>query len=250
MCSDHHESHAEVKADSAAVSRRQALLGAGAGVAAVAGLGMVAAPRTAVAKPSDPVPATPTEALERLMDGNARYIANKAMGPGRGGDRRAITESEGQSPYAAIISCADSRVAPEILFDEGIGDLFVMRVAGNIVDPHILGSLEFGVAVLGCKTIMVLGHEACGAVDASMKVAAGGDPLPGSIQSLADKIGPYVKGIPVKNVERGVKVNARKTAEEILATSAIIKDAVDSGKANIVAAYYDLDEGRVTLVPM
>lgn len=245
MCELHHSDDAKI------LSRRQALMTAGLGAVAVAGFGTAATRSTpALAVPSSPVPGSPTEALERLMDGNARYIANKAMAPGRDSDRRALTGSEGQSPYAAIISCADSRVAPEILFDEGIGDLFVMRVAGNIVDPHTLGSLEFGVAVLGCKTIMVLGHEQCGAVKASMDVAAGGDKLPGNIQSLADKIGPYVKGIPKKQVAKAVKTNARKTAEEILATSSIIKDAVDSGKANIVAAYYDLDEGRVTMVPM
>lgn len=233
------------------VSRRSALVGAGLGVATLTSLGVagLTASPTAAAKASSPVPTNPTQALERLMDGNARYIAGKAIGPNRGSDRRKETESEGQSPYAAIISCADSRVAPEILFDEGVGDLFVMRVAGNIVDPLILGSLEFGVAVLGCKTIMVLGHEECGAVKAAMDVAAGGDKLPGSIQALADKIGPYVKGIDKKKVPQAIRVNARETVKEILAKSSIINDAVKAGKANIVAAYYDLDEGRVTMVP-
>jgi carbonic anhydrase len=143
------------------------------------------------AKEAASAPVTPDEALQRLIDGNARYVANAPINTDHsvGRSNRAL----GQQPFAAIVSCADSRVAPELIFDQGPGELFVVRVAGNFINEEGLASLEYGAAVLGIKTIVVLGHTSCGAVDATIKSVQDDTLPPGHLPSLVNAIRPAVE---------------------------------------------------------
>jgi carbonic anhydrase len=151
---------------------------------------------------------------------------------------------EKQEPFASVLSCADSRVPVELLFDQTIGQLFVARVAGNFSTPEILGSLEYGAAVLGTKVILVLGHSSCGAVTATMQ----GIPVPGQIGSLFTHIQPAVDRAG-GNLEAAVKENARMQADLLAKFSAVLSELVKEGKLKIVAGYYDLATGRVSLLP-
>ena len=158
----------------------------------------------------------------------------------------------GQTPYASIVSCADSRVAPELVFDEGPGDLFVVRVAGNFVDEEGLASLEFGNAVLGSRLIMVLGHTSCGAIEATIDVVQNGTELPGHLPALIRKLR---SGVEKAIAEKPADLLAAATAENVRVNVAylktakpIIADAVASGKLDIVGGVYDIATGKVTMV--
>lgn len=188
---------------------------------------------------------TPSQALTMLMDGNKRFVEKKRQNPNQ--DFARITEvAKGQQPFACILSCADSRVPPEIIFDQGFGDLFVCRVAGNIVTPEETGSEEYGTLVLGAKVLMVLGHERCGAV----KAAIDGGKLPGQIGSLVEAILPAVKkseGQPGDRLENAVKANVLMQVDKLKA-SPVIADLVKEKKLMVVGAYYDLDTATVSPV--
>jgi carbonic anhydrase len=150
---------------------------------------------------------TADEALARLLDGNERYAAGRSAGPGRD-ERRRKEQAGGQTPFAVILGCADSRVPPEIVFDQGIGDVFVVRVAGNTAaDDVTLGSIEFGASVLGCALVLVLGHERCGAVTAAINAVAHGRRPEGYLAALVDPILPAVEG---RDLEAAVKANVRR----------------------------------------
>jgi carbonic anhydrase len=198
---------------------------------------------TPVVNPADAK--TPDEALKHLVDGNQRFVDNKPLNPDQTLARvREVAET--QKPFAAILGCADSRVPVEILFDQGFGNLFVCRVAGNIATPEEIGSLEFGSAVLGAKAILVLGHERCGAVDATIKGAA----VPGQISSLLDAIKPAVessKGKAGDPLENACKANVAKQVENLMA-SPVLSQLVKEGKLKIAGGYYDLDTGKVTMI--
>ncbi|HEY9749173.1 MAG TPA: carbonic anhydrase [Allocoleopsis sp.] len=188
---------------------------------------------------------TPDQALKLLMDGNKRFVSRKLQHPHQ--DWARVQEvAKGQKPFASILSCADSRVPSEIVFDQGFGDLFVCRVAGNVVTPEEMGSLEFGAAVLGTKVMMVIGHERCGAVDATIK----GAQVPGQIGSLIDAIKPALartknlKGDPLANA---VKANVQMQVENLKA-SPVLAERIAAGQLKVVGAYYDLDAGTITLV--
>jgi carbonic anhydrase len=213
--------------------------------AAVLGSNLVK-PEATVAQNKPAKDMTPDEALQVLMEGNQRFLDNKRQLPNQ--DFARLTEvAESQAPFAAILGCADSRVTSEIIFDQGLGDLFVCRVAGNIASSEEIGSLEFGTLVLGAKLIMVLGHERCGAVKATIE----GGRLPGQIASLIDDI-----KVGVERAERQPGTNKLETAikanvlyqVEVLNQSAVLGDLVDKGQLKIVGGYYDLDEGRVTIL--
>lgn len=201
----------------------------------------VAASGTAQTGASDP--------FKRLMDGNARFVSGKPANPDQ--DRVRRTEvAKGQKPFAMILSCADSRVPPEILFDQGLGDLFVVRVAGNIADSHALGSLEYGAQVLGARFLMVLGHEYCGAVDAAVK----GGKVGGNIDSIIDAITPpasRAKADPDKTdlLNRAIAENVREVLSAINQRSPALTAMAARGDLKIVGAHYDLDSGEVTPVP-
>ncbi|WP_404783936.1 carbonic anhydrase [Altericista sp. CCNU0014] len=234
--------HSSLKSN---VSRRRMLqFGAGAVGASVATatLGQAIAP-TAPAIAQNNI--TPDQALRQLIDGNTRFVAQKRKSPNQ--DVVRLNEvAKGQKPFAAILGCADSRVPSELVFDQGLGDLFVCRIAGNIAIAEEIGSLEFGAAVLGTKVIMVMGHERCGAVDAALK----GTPVPGQIGSLLDAIKPCLpkaKNLPGDPLENACKANITYQVEKLKA-SPVLAELITAGKLKIVGGYYDLDTGKVSLV--
>jgi carbonic anhydrase len=149
---------------------------------------------------------------------------------------------EKQEPFAAVLSCADSRVPVELVFDQTIGHLFVTRVAGNLVTPEIIGSLEYGVAVLGVKVLLVLGHTSCGALKAAMKA----DAVPGQISSLYPHLRRAVEQSG-GNLDGAIKANAQIQAELLRTSSPVIRDAVKAGQLKVEAGVYDLATGKVTL---
>jgi carbonic anhydrase len=188
-----------------------------------------------------PAGVAPQEALERLKAGNKRFVDLK-LSDKELAKRRAAT-ANGQQPYAIILACADSRVAPELVFDETIGDLFVIRVAGNVVDPDVLGSVEYAVEHLHARLIVVLGHEKCGAVTAAMSTEA----LHGNLGELIHKVEPG-KDLPAdqsKALPEAIKHNAIHQAQEMVSQSEPIKKAVDDHEVQIQAAVYSLDSGEV-----
>lgn len=219
------------------LSRRE-VLGAG----ALAGAGVIASgvPLRAAAQPRA-VPKTPEEALGRLMAGNDRFVNGETAELGRSMTR--VRElSSGQSPFAAILGCADSRVPVELLFDEGFGDLFTVRVAGNVASPEEIASLEYAVAVLGSQVVMVLGHTSCGAVTAAVE----GAEVPGQISTLYQHIAPNV---PLgTSVDDAIRANARHHATVLSTASPVMRDALATGKIQIQAAVYSLEDGRVELL--
>ncbi|WP_193196653.1 carbonic anhydrase [Nostoc sp. MG11] len=227
------------------ISRRGLLkFGAGAigtGVVA-AGIGAnLIAPEQASAK--DDI--TPEKALQELLDGNDRFVKRKRRNPNQG-YTRLLEVAKGQKPYASILGCADSRVPSEIIFDQGLGDLFVCRVAGNIATPEEIGSLEFGSLVLGTKVIMLLGHKRCGAVEATMK----GAQVPGQIASLLDAIKPGIeqsKTQPGDKLENASKANVLAQVVKLKA-SPVLAELIKTNKLKIVGGYYDLDTGKVTVL--
>ncbi len=188
---------------------------------------------------------TPDKALQELLDGNDRFVKNKRKNPHQN-NSRLVEVAKGQNPFASILGCADSRVPSEIVFDQGLGDLFVCRIAGNIATSEEIGSLEFGSLVLGSKLILVLGHERCGAVDATIK----GAQVPGRIGSLIEAIRLGVersKNQPGDKLENAAKANILVQVET-LKSSSVLSELIDAGKLKIVGGYYDLDTGRVSLV--
>jgi carbonic anhydrase len=209
------------------------------------------APETAPHAHAAPPSVSPDEAMDRLMRGNARFAEGYGAHPNSGAPRRAEVAA-GQRPFATILACADSRVAPELIFDQGLGDLFVVRVAGNVVDDAVLASIEYSVIHLGSTLIMALGHERCGAVKATIEALAGrGDPndRDTKIGALAALIAPAVRATPAgvaDPLDAAVSLNAANAAGEILARSPPLRTRVVGGSLKIVAARYDLDDGRVT----
>ena len=189
---------------------------------------------------------TPDQALTKLMAGNTRFVAQKRTTPNQAKERL-VEVAEGQAPFAALLSCADSRVPAEIVFDQGLGDLFVCRVAGNIATSEQIGSLEFGTAVLGAKLIVVMGHTACGAVKATIE----GGRLPGQIGSIIDNIQVGVERARnnpgADKLETAVNANASYQVE-LLKRSTLLGDLIDKKQLKIVAAYYDLNTGKVEIL--
>ena len=188
---------------------------------------------------------TPDQALEKLVAGNNRFVNQKRTSHNQ--DQNRLTEvAQEQEPFAAILGCADSRVPAEIIFDQGLGDLFVCRVAGNIAPPEEIGSLEFGTLVLGAKVLMVMGHERCGAVKAAIK----GGELPGQIGSLIKSIdiGTVTpKSDDLTSLEKAAKANIAHQVE-VLKKSPVLSDLIAKGQLKIVGSYYDLDTGKVSLI--
>jgi len=211
---------------------------------ALAGLSPARAAQPAQAKIS------PAAALQRLQEGNARYVAGKPQVRDFSPSRAA--RAAGQAPFAAILACADSRVAPEILFDQGLGDLFVVRVAGNVVETEGLASLEYAVHYLGVSLIMVMGHSSCGAVEAAISVERDGTQLPGHLPGLIDAIVPAVKEVrqdPAGQLlERATAANVRQAVGQLSASSPLLAPAVASGKLQVAGSVYDIASGRVVAV--
>ncbi len=190
------------------------------------------------------------DALERLLQGNARYVADRRQNPGQTEERR-VQIAAGQHPFAAILTCADSRVPPEILFDQGLGDLFVVRVAGNVVDDEIIGSLEYAVEHLGVRLIMVLGHERCGAIRAALETVLTGAEAEGHLESLVKAIEPALEEARLTDADVWDSVadaNVQLTAAALRHSHPILIEFVEAGELSVVGARYDLDSGWVTLL--
>lgn len=181
------------------------------------------------------------QVLGRLKEGNARFVADKLDGKLQDSSRRDSLTS-GQEPFAIILSCADSRVVPELAFDTGLGELFVVRVAGNVANTSSMASIEYAVAHCGSKVIVVLGHQACGAVTAAHAGGDNGYNLNHLLAHIAPALDASEEGAEINDI---VKVNASLTVKELCTRSSIIGNAVESGSVKIVPAYYNLDSGRI-----
>jgi len=190
---------------------------------------------------------SPVEAISRLKEGNSRYTSGNLQHPGQTAEQR--TElAKTQHPFAAIVSCSDSRVPPEIVFDQGLGDLFVVRVAGNVINEEGLGSIEYTVDHLGTRLILVLGHQRCGAVDAAKQTIAAKGKAPGHIQSLVTAIKPAVEATAKDDLDTTIKANVKNVVQTLRSSTPILKAEVDSGKIQVVGGYYSLDTGAVTFL--
>jgi carbonic anhydrase len=223
------------------------------------------------AHPDQPI-VSPAEAISRLKEGNGRFTAGNPQHPHESVDERKYMaansyENSGiislgmtseqatkrraelaksQHPFAIILSCSDSRVPPEIVFDEGLGDLFIVRVAGNVLNDEGLGSIEYAVDILGARLIVVLGHQSCGAVDAAMKTVAAKGKAPGHIQSLVTAIKPVVDSTPKGDLDTTIKANVKHVVDALRSSTPILKARVDSGDVQVIGGYYTLDTGAVT----
>lgn len=222
---------------------------ASAGIVALAATACSKAPTAAMAPPTRAAD-TPDAAIARLQEGSARYASGQLAQRDFSAGRAARTQC--QAPFAAILSCADSRVAPELAFDQGPGELFIVRVAGNFVTPDGLGSLEHGAAVLGTKVIMVLGHTSCGAVNATVEALQKDNTLPGHIADLVSAMKPGIDPVlktPGDDLrQRAVVANVQANVHRLQTQKPIPGDMVSAGKLKVVGAYYDLPTGRVIMV--
>ena len=186
---------------------------------------------------------SPEAALAALMEGNQRYLAGRLTAPQHDLELLHAKTAEKQEPFAALLSCADSRVPVELVFDQSIGQLFVTRVAGNIATPEIIASLEYGAAVLGTKAIVVLGHGGCGAVKATIDAK----PVPGQISALYAPIRPAVDQAG-PDLEAAIRANAKIQASLLREASPLLAGLLKEGKLKIASGYYALADGRVTLL--
>jgi len=226
-------------------SRRQFLLAASAALATPA-WSAFAAPSPKIAPPADQV-------LKLMLAGNQRFASGTATHPRRTpADFKPL--AAGQSPIACVVACADSRVTPEILFDLGIGELFVVRVAGNYVDgagPSVKGSVEYSVAELGVSLIMILGHSQCGAIKAAIQHLHDNDALPGAINDLVAAIKPAViesEHLPGDALDNAIRANVRRGVARLKGLGPIVAPAATSGKIKVVGGVYELATGKVTIV--
>ena len=200
--------------------------------------------------------AEPAPGLQRLLEGNARYAAGDAEHPNQNASRRAEL-AEGQKPFAVVVSCSDSRVSPEILLDQGLGDVFVVRLAGNIVNDDALGSIEFAVSNLGARSILVVGHEKCGAVAAVVSgIKAGADDKKptapaGHLGGIISAIRPAAEATakqPGDNVDNAVRENVRLIVSRLKTSSPVLAPMVESGALDVAGARYDLDDGKLEMI--
>jgi carbonic anhydrase len=198
-----------------------------------------------------PRPKTPDEALSELIGGNKRFVQGKPEQPRRDSVRRTEV-AQGQKPYAIILTCSDSRLVPEVIFDEGLGDLFVVRVAGNTgSDPILIGSMEYSVLTFGSVLLMVLGHSECGAVKSTVDVVTKGATVPGELDSVVQPIKPAVEAVQSQPADQIVDAAIRQNVtltQQALGQVSTFADAVQSGKLKIVGYEYQLKTGKVTPV--
>lgn len=184
---------------------------------------------------------SPQEAFDRLMRGNARYMADTPESPDRTSVRR-LEIYQKQRPFAIIVGCSDSRVPPEIIFDQGLGDLFVVRVAGQVVGPVELDSIEYAAKYLGSSIILVLGHQSCGAVNAVLKGKTA------DIEDVAHLIEPALQKVKRKTLENAIKANVKYVVDH-LKTTPLIQKLMKEDQINVVGGYYSLPDGRVEVLP-
>ena len=227
-------------------------LAAAGGSLAAGALSMTGASELAFAESSAaPFPKTPDEALKRLLAGNKRFVQGKPEFPRRDSVQR-IKTAQGQKPFAIILTCSDSRLAPEDIFDEGLGSLFVVRVAGNTgADPILIGTMEYSVVTFGSVLLMVLGHTDCGAVKAAIDVVTKGTTLPGELPAVTQPIEPAVRAVRGQPADQllvaAIHENVKMT-QQALGQISTFADPVQSGKLEIVGYEYQLKTGKVTAV--
>jgi carbonic anhydrase len=196
---------------------------------------------------SDQPSVAPTEAISKLKEGNARYTGGNLQHPGQTTGRRTDLATS-QHPFAIIVSCSDSRVPPEIVFDQGLGDLFIVRVAGNVINDEGLGSIEYAVDHLGSRLILVLGHQRCGAVQAAKETIAAKGKAPAHIQSLVTAIKPAVESTVNGDLDATIKANVKYVVNALRSSTPMLKPKVDSGDVQVIGGYYSLDTGAVTFL--
>ncbi|HXN66959.1 MAG TPA: carbonic anhydrase [Bradyrhizobium sp.] len=214
----------------------------------------LAVPGAAMAKEDKKPPkpqnvVSPDASLELLVKGNKRYVEGESRRHDFKREREALVG--GQNPYAGLLSCADSRIAPEYAFDSGRGDLFVCRVAGNFANPDTVASMEYAVAILGTPLIMVLGHDACGAVDATIKSLKDNTTLPGHLPSLVESLTPAVKAVsasPGDPLANAIRQNVIDNVAKLKSATPILNAAVEARKLKVVGGIYRLRDGRVELM--
>ncbi|PAX09199.1 carbonic anhydrase [Sphingomonas lenta] len=246
MCTTHHPS-------APALSRRSLVAG-GLGLAAL-GVTSTAAARPAPVEAYEAAPVqngksalTPDQALQLLMDGNRRFLANELPQPDLSSQRR-LELAKGQAPFVAYVSCSDSRVPPELLFGRGLGELFIIRNAGNTIDTVAQGSLEFAVAVLGVPLVVIMGHESCGAVKAAMDIVDKNARFPGRIGDMVEPIVPAVleaRGRAGDKLVNATKANVSRTVRRLRTESdPLLLRPQAEGRLKVVGAFYELGTGRV-----
>ena len=190
---------------------------------------------------------TPDQALTQLLRGNERFVAGRPDHPHQSAQRRREVSDTGQQPYAIILSCADSRVPPEIIFDQGLGDVFVIRVAGNVLDDVILGTIEFAVAQLRTPLVMVLGHDQCGAIIAAVERV----PTNNHVQAVVDALQPALTLAEAQDGDRvstAIDANVRHAVKTLQASEPVLLGASAAGNLRIVGARYNLDTGEVKIM--
>ncbi|MFG2987941.1 carbonic anhydrase [Streptomyces sp. NPDC048257] len=228
-------------------ARRAVLAGSlAAGAAALSGCSTASTPKAATTAPQ-PRPDTPEAAFSRLMEGNARWVNGDLEHPDRDPERRELVAAA-QNPYGVVLTCIDSRVAPELVFDTGLGDLYVLRTGGQAIGPVVTGSVEYGPMTGGTPLIVVLGHRRCGAIEAAYKSLKDGAPLPGNLQAIVEAVEPAYR-LTVENpgadpVNTMIHHQIRVTADDLRA-NADLAPLVKRGALAVVGAYYSLDTGKV-----
>lgn len=228
------------------------LAGLGAGALLLAGalpnrIIQAAEKTSALPKPQNAI--NPDEALQRLIQGNERYVSGNSKTHDFKDEREALVS--GQNPFVAVLSCSDSRIAPEYAFDTARGDLFAIRVAGNFVTDEGLASIEYGVAVLGAPLVLVLGHESCGAIEAGIKAVKDHTVFPGHIPKLTDALKSSVEAAlkqPGDLVENATVQNVKNSVERLKKATPLLTDALSKGKLKIVGGIYRLATGKVELI--
>jgi carbonic anhydrase len=198
-------------------------------------------------------PMTSAEALQRLIDGRQRTVRRRRVAAGPATHDRLVELAEAQHPFASVLGCSDSRVSPEIVFDQGLGDLFVVRVAGNVVGTEILGSLGYALVHLATPLFVILGHEGCGAVQAALRARRAGATEHGRLAELLDAILPALEGIdpsgsPEAQLHRAVEANVLRAVRQLAATPAG-RAAIANGRIRLVGGVYELATGRVRFLP-
>ncbi|WP_461156586.1 carbonic anhydrase [Saccharopolyspora tripterygii] len=195
-------------------------------------------------------PSTPAEAFATLMEGNQRFIDSSRLHPHQDADHRSSL-ANGQTPFAVLFGCSDSRLAAEIIFDRGLGDLFVVRTAGQATGSEVLGSIEYGVSVLGTPLVVVLGHDSCGAVVAARQAVLEGSNPPGYLRDIVERVTPSVLAANAageNDVDDIVDVHIQRTTELLLERSSVLADEVAAGRCAIAGLSYRLADGTARLV--
>ncbi|MFF9011647.1 carbonic anhydrase [Streptomyces sp. NPDC014870] len=193
---------------------------------------------------------SPSAALDTLLAGNRRFVDGTQEHPNQDAARRAEL-APGQEPFAVILGCSDSRLAAEIIFDQGLGDLFVVRTAGHVLGAEVLGSVEYATSVLGCRLVVVLGHDSCGAVAAARAAVDDGAPAPGFVRDVVERVTPSILAARAAGLTEGsdiIDAHIRHTADLLTERSRILAEQVATGEVAVVGLGYDLAEGHARLV--